>query len=249
MIRPAAMFLAMLITLGALPAQNLKERFEALDAKGDRAGIVALWKENPSRILSIIDSYLEGGLKILEGDAPDRKKVDAMYARAIRGALAADEATGRSIFSDYASSFAGWNAEQQKQFRAGQKAFGAHRTALREGKVAEALRLARECEKHARPLGDWWGTAMGLSGIGNCLERMGQPEQALTAHQDARLIYQNLGLRSELGNLTAMARLLVELDRKPRARVTIEKALVLARRSRRGANTVKELEALLAKIK
>ena len=239
----ACLTVAVAVPLAA--QNNLKSQFESLDDKGDHAGVVALWKTNPARVLGTIDSYLEGALKILESDDPDVSKIKGMHARALRGARAADEASGRSIFSDYTSSFVGWNAAQQKRFRAGQGAFSAHRKAMKGGKLDEALAQAEKCHDLALPLGDWWGTAMGLSGMGAALEQTGKLERALSAHSRARLLYQSLGLSSELTNLTAMARILVKLERKPRARVTVDKAMAMAKASgRRGERTLAELQEL-----
>lgn len=235
------------LLLSSLSAQNdVKAAFESLDGKKDHAGMVALWKKHPGRALGVIDSYLEGGLKILEGDKPDQESVKAMFARALRGAHAADEALGRCIFSDYAASFVGWTPEQQKRFRGGQKAFGAFRKAIRSQDGAEkALTEATRCLDLARPLGDWWGMAMGHTGRGQALEKLGRLEEALAAHQAARLIYHDFHLSSELNNLRAMARLLVKLDRKPRARVTVKRALVLAKAlGKRGERALAELEEL-----
>lgn len=247
MIRPLLPLIALVLLTSGLSAQkDLKETFEALDAKGDRAAMVAFWNQHPGRALGIIDSYLEGGLKILEGEKPDREQVKAMFARALRGASAADEALGRCIFSDYASAFVGWTPEQQKRFRAGQKAFGDFRKAIRQEDGADkALANATRCLDLARPLGDWWGMAMGHTGRGQALEKLGRLDEALAAHQTARLIYHDFRLSSELGNLRSMARLLVKLDRKPRARVTIARAIKMAKAmGRRGERALAELEEL-----
>jgi tetratricopeptide (TPR) repeat protein len=234
------------LTTFAGAQQDLKKSFETLEAQGDRPALVAFWQKHPGRALGIIDSYLEGGLKILEGEAPDKAKVQAMFARAVRGAASVDEAFGTSIFTDYATSFVGWTPAQQKRFRAGQKAFGAYRQAMRNADGAEkALGEASRCLDLARPLGDWWGMAMGHTGRGMALEKLGRYEEALAAQQEARQIYHSFRLSSELGNLRAMARLLVKLERWPRARVTIERALIQARSmGRRGERAIKELEAL-----
>ena len=89
---------------------------------------------------------------------------------------------------------------------------------------------------------------MGLSGVGNALEKMGQLEESLSAHSSARLIYHDLGLSSELSNIRAMARILIKLDRKPRARVTIDKGLALAANVRRGQSAIDELKKLQASL-
>lgn len=209
---------------------SIKQRFEELDGAGKHDEIVALWKENPFRVLSTIDSYLEGALKIHEeaDGKPDAEKVRAMHERALRGARAADVAFGRSIFTDYTSSFIGWNDEEKKRFRAGQKAFGASRKAEKAKDWAKVLEEGRRCLELAQPLGDWWGTAMGLNQIAKAHENLGQHDDSLRAHGTARLIHHNLGLAgSEYGNLVAMSRILEQLERYSRAESAIENALIL----------------------
>ncbi|MEM7164758.1 MAG: hypothetical protein AAF581_04800 [Planctomycetota bacterium] len=210
---------------------SLKDRFEALAVAGDVEEIAKLWRANEGRTLLVIDSYLEGSLGMIEKqDQPDPAKIAEMHARALLGARAADVAFGRSIFSDYTASFVGWTREQQKQFRAGQGAFGEARKAAKAGEHAKALAAAQRCIDLARPLGDWWGLAMGLSARGAAEQKLGKAEAALASHSDARLVHASLGLRSSAyRNARSIATLLVELERLPRAAVAIENALVLAR--------------------
>ena len=189
---------------------SLKERFEKLDAAGDHAGVVALWRANPFGTLYVIDSYLEGSLKLEEeSSTPDPDAVRALHARAMRGARAADEAFARPIFTDYASSFVGWTFEQKKRFRAGQAAFGRARQASKVKDYPKAAKEAETCIALARPLGDWWGTAMGLSALGEAKFHLARYEEALTAHAEARLLHHGLGLGgAEYRNLKSMASLL-----------------------------------------
>lgn len=227
----ACLFLAVLGARSPAAAQDtggLRKSFEELDAKGDQAAIVALWKANPGATLAVIDSYLEGSMKLMEKNG-DAKEIEALQQRALRGARAADTAHGQSIFSDYASSFVGWTPEQRKSFRGGQRAFSAAMQAAQKKDWKAALAKGEECLKLARPLGDWWGTAMGLSVIGDAQEQLGTLEAALEAHSQARLIYHSLGLAGdEYGNLRSMAALLGKLDRRPRALNSIASALALA---------------------
>lgn len=229
---------------------NLKQQFEKLDTAGKHDEIVSLWKENPFQVLYIIDSYLEGSLKLYEEAAgnpdgkPDEKAVQAMHDRAHRGALAADAAFGRSIFSDYTCSFIGWDAAQKKDFRAGQKAFGAGRKAMKAKDYAKALDEGRRCLELAQPLGDWWGTAMGLTCMAEAHENLGQKKAAITAYGSARLIHHNLGLAgSEYRNLMAMARILEELGQISRALNSVDRALELGEKLGDSKNVVKLLEA------
>jgi hypothetical protein len=213
------------------PVQQVRQRFEELDALGDAAALREHWRAHEGLVLYAIDSYLEGGLKLLErsGASEADEQVRASYERALRGARAADEALGRTIFSDYASAFTGWNAEQRASFRAGQRAFGEANGLSKQGKHAEARARAQECIDRARPLGDWWGTAMGLSGVGAASEALGEHEQALDAWQQARLINEALGLKGEGYEATrGSARALSALDRRPRALRAIELGLAQA---------------------
>lgn len=245
---------AMCLLAGArgLSAQgkvDLRKTFEELDAKKDEAGMLAFWKENADATLGVIDSYLEGSLREIEKKG-DAKKIAEMQQLALRGAKAADAAHGRHIFSDYASAFIGWDEAQRKSFRAGQKAFGKAGAALKKGDAAAALTAAEECVALARPLGDWWGTAMGLTASAEAQEKLGKAEAAADLHAQAWLIHRELGLRGDAyGNLASMARLYAELGRNERARVSAERALEMARAlgDAEGTTQLEELVKRLAK--
>ena len=214
----------------AQDSDSITKRYHECSEKQDVAGLVTLGKEHPGAILYTIDADLEGSLKLVESsDSPDMDAVRALHERALFGAACAEEATGRPIFVEYASSFVGWTAEQQKDFRAGQKAFGAARAAMKEGKFDDAAASGRKCTELAEPLGDWWGTAMGLSVEGGALAQGGKHEAALVPLTRARMIYHDLGLtRAEYGTLRTLAETLVALDRKPRARATLRQAAAMA---------------------
>lgn len=217
-------------TLGEDPP-DVRGRFEALDDAGDQAGVEELWRAHPFEVLSVIDSYLEGSLAAIEAQklARGSDEVRAMHERALRGARAADRAFGRALFLDYASSFAGWSAEQATAFRAGQQAFGEHRTALRAGELERALESARRCVELAEPLGDWWGTAMGLGGEGAALAALGRHEEALVPLARARVLNHDLGLASaEYRALRTLADSLLALERVQRARSALSQAVELA---------------------
>ncbi len=233
----ASLALGLLAALSLpVPAQEpagptLAERFEALDDAGDVEGVVELWRAHPHEVLYTIDAYLEKSLAVWENhrDEPSSaERIERLEERALRGALAADRAFSGALFSDYASSFVGWNDEQKRAFREGQKAYGAAQKALRAGEPERVLEHARRCVDLAEPLGDWWGTAMGLTGIGMAHEELGAFEEALRAHSRARLLHAQLRLAgSEYRNLLALARILDRLDRRPRALISIERGLEL----------------------
>lgn len=210
---------------GALFAELAKTR--------DRAKVVELWQRNPHEALTTIDEYLEGSLSMVEQARAQNAQVDAakvreMHELAIFGATCADEAFGTTMLGDYATAFAGFDAEQQKSFRRGQSAHREARTALKEKNAKLALERATECRDLALPLGDWWGTAMGLSAMGAASEALGDHERALTAHAQAAQIYNALRLSpAEYPELIAVARNAGELGRMQRAKLAAERALSL----------------------
>ncbi len=228
----SATALSLLALLGlsapGLGQQDVRKEFESMDQSDDTAGMVDLWRENPRAALGVIDSYLEGSLRVVEKKG-DAKEVAAMHTRALRGAKAASEAFDTPIFLDYASSFVGWTPEQQKSFRAGQAAFKAAAQALGAKDVEKAIAQGNECVRLARPLGDWWGTAMGLGILGQAEMQRGNAEAALEALSQARLINHDLRLLDdELECLLGMTDSLLQLDRSPRAKASAEQGLALA---------------------
>ncbi len=211
---------------GAKPTST-EEQFATLDAAGDRAGIIALFREHPEQVIPVLDRDLEGSLALWEkeGEAK-RDEIDKLIARALRGADAAVEATGRRRVLDYVTSFAGWSDGEKKRFRSGQAAFGASRGHLRAEELEMALEKGRECRELAEPLGDWWGTAMGLQAEAAALRSLGLKEEAVTAFARSRLIYRELGLTGSALRLEAeLAELCLELGRKPRAKALITDGL------------------------
>lgn len=218
----------------ALPAltQDLdpQTRYEQAVEARDREALAALWRERPDAILGLFDSDLERSLSVWEQspDSPDRERIAALHQRALFAASLASEVTGRGIFADYASSFVGWTDEQKRSFRAGQRAFGAALDALRSGDAEAALASAVECRERALPLGDWWGTAMGLSVEAGALARLERHEEALASASRGRLIYSQLGLvSSEFQCLMSMVEACEALVRPRRALAALDAAIAL----------------------
>jgi hypothetical protein len=211
--------------------EDVRQRFEQLDEAKDHGAVVQLWRAHPGESLGVIDSFLEGSLALVEGDkSVDPAQVAALEARAQRGARAADEAFGTSIFSDYAASFAGWNATEQSRFRQGQSTFREASRALRGGDPGLALEKARASWELARPLGDWWGSAMALGLMAKAHATLGQQLEALDCAAQARLIDHDLRLfDAELADLLVMARAAIELRRVERARDCSSAGMLLAR--------------------
>ncbi|MGH1376572.1 MAG: hypothetical protein ACRBCK_09515 [Alphaproteobacteria bacterium] len=227
----------------------VKERFEALDNKQDIDGIVVLWQNNPSVTAFVIDTYLEGALALFEqSNGENENKIKAMYDRGLRGALAADKAFGRKVFSDYASSFIGWDDQQKRQFRSGQKFYGDAKEALKAKRYEDAFASANESISVARPLGDWWGVAVAQAVSGIAQEEMLDFQGALVSFSEARLLFHNFGMMEDLlRSEIAMARVLIELKRFPRALVSIDYAepLALQLRDKDGQEELNVLRSLL----
>ena len=226
-------------------------RYHAAAAAKDHAALVKLWRENPEATLGTIDSDLEGSLALFEKapEAPDTPAIEAMKARAIQGAIAADEAFATQIFSDYASSFAGFDAAERKDFRAGQKAVGEAGAALRKKDHQTALEAADRAVALTWRLGDWWGYAMGLTARGRALEGLGKDEDALAAQALARRINGDLRLAGPaLANGVACARLATKLGHLRRAdafrRASAEAAL--AQKNDKALLELAEIEKRLA---
>lgn len=228
---------------------DLKKKVEALDAAGDRAAIVALWREHPGQTLGIIDYWLEGSLALQESttEKPDAARIASMHGQALRLASTADEAFGSVIFSDYAASFTGWNEAERRLFREGQKAFGEGTKALKAKEWEAALVAGRSCYEKARSLGDWWGTAMGLTCMARAHEGLGQSAAAIECHAAARLINHDLRLlAAEFGNAEAMIRLLSAAGPSARRDATLASCRALAAVEKALAPRLEAVEKLVA---
>ena len=195
----------------------------------DEAGLAKVWREHPDLVLTTLDEDLEGALALVEkSDKPDEKAIAEMHARALFGAHAALVAGLSPILADYAASYVGFDAAQQKQFRAGQKAFGKARAAAKAGQQDDALAAGNECVADAEPLGDWWGTAMGFSAAGQALLALNRNDEALVAFARARALHHDLGLvGSEYGNLQGMVAALQALKQTSRLQEIARQAAAL----------------------
>jgi len=187
----------LLPTVGAARAQSDRNderlRLERLLADGKESALVDWFRQNADQTLPFIDSYLEGGLKDIERGG-DSASAQASFDRAVKFAAAADRAFDETIFSEYAKSFSGWDAEQRKRFRHGQRKFREART-VNDPKTIE--KLQRESLEFARPLGDWWGTAMALGGLGEAQLVTKQYAAARDSLTEAARINGRLRLRQD----------------------------------------------------
>lgn len=248
----ATLLLALSGPAVAAPAPDIRsdtrKQFVEIAGKKDHDACLALWRAHPELVLTTIDADLEGSLKLREkSPEPDLAKIAAMHERALWGAEIAFEASGHPIFRDYAASFVGWNAEEQKRFRAGQAAYGRALKALEEKKHADALAAATECMQLAAPLGDWWGAAMGCDAIATAQVHLGNHEKALEAAAFARVLYHDLVLPTdEYQALQTMITSCHALGRTARERASIDRALELAKQLKDEPGEKRLLEARAA---
>ena len=130
---PTLLFAILPVLASPMPAAqepDVRARFVELADKGDRDGVVALWKANPGEVLGVIDADLEGSLAAKEqGAKRDAPEVLGMRRRALFGADCALAAGVDPLLADYVSAFAGFDEAAERRFREGQKAFGAARAA------------------------------------------------------------------------------------------------------------------------
>jgi tetratricopeptide (TPR) repeat protein len=216
------------------PAQepDVRARFVELADKGDRDGVVALWKAHPGDVLGVIDADLEGSLAAKEqGAKRDASEVVAQQRRALFGADCALAAGVDPLLADYVSAFAGFDEAAERQFRGGQKAFGEARAALKKKDGKAALAAARDCLAKASPLGDWWGAQMGHAGSARAHELLGDARAALESWSIARDLAHDLQLfGDELQSLAGMARCTKELGLVERERTSLRQAIDLGGR-------------------
>jgi len=212
---------------------DVAQLYQEHHAADDGEALAKLWGEHPDQILYTIDADLEASLAAWEADPEnaDSAHIAMLHARARWGAAIASTVTGDAIFADYAAAFTGWTDEQKKSFREGQAAFGRSREHLAKGEAEGALKEAIACRELAEPLGDWWGTAMGLSIEGKMLAALGRFDEALVPLSRARLINNELGLvGAEYGVLLDLSVSLRSTERWERVLVVAEAIVALSGR-------------------
>ncbi len=107
-------------------------------------------------------------------------------------AAMADRVLGDTRFTIYVDNFYGWDAEQRRLFREGQKLFGQGAQLASEAQTPEqllnALTPLRQSLERSRPLGDTWGQSMALTLIGHIQrENVQKPEARATLAEARRL--------------------------------------------------------------
>jgi len=151
-----------------------KELYDALLKAGEDGKLKQAFHDEGWQILGYIDSRCEGWLALKEGGAlateEGKKQADDMQAEGRRLAAMADLALGDTRLVTYVTNFYGWNDEQQKRFREGQKLYRQAASIAREARSPEealnALSPLQQSLGHARALGDTWGQTMALTLMG-----------------------------------------------------------------------------------
>ncbi|MBC24004.1 MAG: hypothetical protein CMJ32_08835 [Phycisphaerae bacterium] len=144
-----------------------RDRLESLLAADDpinEAIIIEIFRRNPDQVLMFIDSYLEGGLEIIETNG-SMDKAGASFRKGIQFANLADKAFRQNDLTRYAAGFASWSPTEQKRFRKGQALYRQGRTAESEDKLEQAAELYERSLELADSLNDSWGMQMALSGL------------------------------------------------------------------------------------
>ncbi|MBL9150444.1 MAG: hypothetical protein JNM94_17295 [Phycisphaerae bacterium] len=158
----------------------VKERLVGFLNADNGALVVATFKRYPGRTLPFIDSFLEGGLAMIEKDPA--KEADAMqsFRTGVKFAKLADEAFGGTAFTDYATSFASWSPSERVSFREGQRLFREGMKTMKDDPKA-AIASFEQSLRLADSLGDTWGRAMAWGGLAQAHAKIGGDNRALAA--------------------------------------------------------------------
>lgn len=260
----AAAVLSLSVALVALAEDGngdamAKTRLQTMLLAGDEGMVVATFKRYPGQTLPFIDSYLEGGLAMIEkaekaekaeagkgsGDAhPDAQQ---SFRMGIRFAKLADTAFGGTDFSDYANAFASWSPSEQKSFREGQRLFK-EGMKLAKDEPAKAIDTLERSLRLADSLNDTWGQIMAQGGLAELFLAAGGEEQAAKAEQAARAaVTLSRKVRLDEDRVSALrvhAKAIGALGGKAEARATpLQEAWALLRRD---ASMSPELRAAVA---
>ncbi len=173
-----------------------RELYEALWKAGDTLRLAQAFEQDGWQILPYIDSHCEGWMALLEQSAdqtPDgQRRLAEMQAKGRKLAAVADQALGDTRFAVYVDNFYGWDPEQRRQFREGQKLFGQGAQLASEAETPQqllnALTPLQQSLERSRPLGDTWGQSMALALIGRIQrENVLKPEARATLAEALRL--------------------------------------------------------------
>jgi hypothetical protein len=173
-----------------------KDLYEAALKAGDDTRLRQAFHDEGWQILSFIDSHCEGWLALKESGAlateDGKKQSDDMQATGRKLAAMADEVLGNTRLVNYVTSFYGWNDEQQKRFREGQKLYKQGATLAHEARTPEeamnAISPLQQSLGDARALGDTWGQSMALALIGRIqADNKLYPESTATMKEAVKL--------------------------------------------------------------
>ncbi len=169
-----------------------RPRLEKMLADGDTDWIVETMRRHPDNVLSFVDSYLEGGLKMIEDGKSESDARDS-FRKGLEFAKLADRAFNEMIFSQYAASFGSWSPSEQKQFRQGQAEFGAGRK-IKDDPAASLLHYQKSLEL-SKPLNDSWGMAMAYFSIAKSEFDLGNHDKSREAAMKSSELNGRLRLR------------------------------------------------------
>lgn len=177
-----------------------QQRMQAFLSAGDTEVVAAIFRRHPSRTLPFIDGYLEGGMKLLETQGSSATSdVLQSYRMGLSFAKIAAQVFGTTAFTEYAGAFSSWSASERASFREGQRLFREARKTAATDRAA-ALGMLRDSLRRTTTLGDTWGQAMALQGLGDLLARGGTVEDRLEADalvSRAAALYETLAMRND----------------------------------------------------
>jgi len=180
------------LAVAATPEDSMTpQRLEKMLADGDKEMIVQVFRRNSDNVISFVDQYLEGGLKLIE-TSQDTEGALKSFRTGIAFAKLADEAFPGKTYAEYAASFASWSPTEQKQFREGQAAYKAGRMAA---DPTEALQNYRRALRLAKGLNDLWGVAMSQAAIVHAELKLSNIDKADEIARQAVQSCAQLGLR------------------------------------------------------
>lgn len=205
--------------------------YEGALAKKDDAAIESAFRERPFEVILLVDGYLEAWLTNVEGKAEGERKVadpKTLLDKALDSAARADKALGGTGYTRYAKAWAGWSAEQQKQFRRGQQEYGAGRNAQKEKKLAEAKQHYETSLGLAAPLGDLWGEAQAHQSLGDVAMGEDRVDAAIQHFTKARDVYAGIRHQSGMRSMRALAAAHEKKGDHAKARAELESMVKIA---------------------
>ena len=221
-------------------------RLEQMLEDGEDVLIVQTFQRHPTQVLSFIDGYLEGGLKMIEEGEDGETAQDSLRTGVLFGELAS-VAFGDDVFLEYAASFASWSPKEQQNFRLGQREYREGRE-LEEKDAAGALAKFRSSYKLANALHDTWGRAMAAGGLARAHRALGENRAAQAWARHGAELYRRVRLEDNEIALLVLSIDLLDVE-EPRRREIDDVArawTLLKERPRDETNRQKVLETYRA---